>query len=206
LRINTLENHGDVIRYFSIRKNQGTKEQRAVARYGLGLFALKKQQFTKAENIFQQLVKEFPNQPQYTTALARTALDQRQYNIALARYRQAQKSFPRNSAIKFEYITTLLKSGYAKQAYQALKALNQKEKQQPNYYRLLAETNGALNEKAKSHRYMAEYYYATGQTHQAITQIKLAQKSKQLNFYLAAILDERLKYFTEEEKERKQDQ
>jgi len=206
LRINTLENHGDIIRYFSIRKNQGTKEQRAVARYGLGLFALKKQQFKKAENIFQQLVTEFPNQPQYTTALARTALDQRKYNIALARYRQAQKNFPRNSAIKFEYITTLLKSGYAKQAYQALNVLDLKEKQQPNYYHLLAETHGALNQKAKSHRYMAEYYYTTGQTHQAITQIKLAQKSKQLNFYLAAILDERLKYFTEEEKQRKQDQ
>ena len=206
LRINTQENHDDIVRHFSVRKNQGTPEQRAVARYGLGLFALKKQQFKQAEKIFQQLVKEFPNQSQYATALTKTALDAQQYGIALERIRQAQQNFPRNSAIKFEYITTLLKSGHAKQAYQALDALSVKEKQQPNYFHLLAETYGAQKQKAKSHRYMAEYYYATGLTHEAITQIKLAQKSKDLNFYLAAILDERLNYFIEEEKERKRDQ
>jgi len=206
LRINTLENHDDIVRYFSVRKSQGTPKQRAVARYGLGLFALKKQQFKQAEIIFKQLIKEFPSQPQYATAWAKTALDTRRYKVALDRYRQAQKKFPRNKAIKLEFITTLLKAGHAKQAYQALDTLSPKEKRQPSYFHLLAEAHGALNEKAKSHRYMAEYYYATGQTHSAITQIKLAQKSKDLNFYLAAILDERLHYFVQEEQERKRDQ
>jgi predicted Zn-dependent protease len=206
LRINTLKNNDDLVRYFSVRKNLGTSEQRAVARYGLGLLALKKQKFKRAEKNFQQLVNEYPNQPQYATALAKTALDARQYKVALKRYRQAQQNFPRNSAVKLEYITTLLKSGYAKKAYQALDNLNAKEKQQPNYFRLLAEAYGAQKQQAKSHRYMAEHYYATGQTRKAITQIKLAQKSKDLNFYLAAILDERLNYFIGEEQERKRNQ
>lgn len=86
LRINTLDNIDDIMRYFSVRKNQGTLEQRAVARYGLGLIALKKQQFKQAETNFQQLIKEFPNQPQYATAFAKTALDARQYKVALERY------------------------------------------------------------------------------------------------------------------------
>ncbi len=206
LRVNTLGNNDDIVRFFSVRKNQGTPEQRAVARYGLGLIAIKKQQFKQAEQNFQQLVKEFPNQPQYALALAKTALDARQYKVALERYRQAQQNFPRNSAVKLEYITSLLKSGHAKQAYQALDRLSLKEKRQPNYFRLLAETYGAQKQQAKSHRYMAEYYYASGRTQEAITQIKLAQKSKGLNFYLAAILDERLNYFIEEEQERKRNQ
>ncbi len=205
LRIKTLDNYNDILRYFSVRQKQGTPVQRAVARYGLGLIALKKQQFKKAEAIFRQLVHEFPNQSQYLTAWAKTAFESGKFDMALARYNKALKIFPKNTAIQYEYISTLLRSGYAKKAYRALDNLNIKIKHQPTYYRLLAETYGALGKQAESHRYMAEYYYAKGLTPFAITQVKLAQKSKDLNFYLAAILDDRLNYFLEEEKMHQQD-
>lgn len=70
----------------------------------------------------------------------------------------------------------------------------------PIYYQMLAETYGKLHQPAESHRYFAEYYYAMGQTRDAITQIRLAQKSKGLNFYLSSILSERLRFFLDEEK------
>ena len=67
----------------------------------------------------------------------------------------------------------------------------------------MARSYGALHQQAESHRFMAEYYYSIGNTGAAITQIKLAQQSKDLNFYLSAILDQRLNVFIEEEIERK---
>ena len=76
----------------------------------------------------------------------------------------------------------------------------------PVIYRLLAEAYGALDQQAESHRYMAEYYYAMGQPQQAIIQAKLAKNSRDVNFYLAAILDERLNFFIAEEIERKKQQ
>ena len=56
------------------------------------------------------------------------------------------------------------------------------------------------------HRFIAEYYYAIGQTEAAIMQINLAKKSKDNNFYLQAILNDRLRFFQDEEKERKRNQ
>jgi predicted Zn-dependent protease len=60
-----------------------------------------------------------------------------------------------------------------------------------------------LNQPAESNRYLAEYYYASGQTKDAILQIKLAQKSKGLNLQLSAILNERLNFFINEEEARR---
>ncbi|NOT86532.1 MAG: hypothetical protein HOP02_17500, partial [Methylococcaceae bacterium] len=44
---------------------------------------------------------------------------------------------------------------------------------------------------------------ATGQTEAAILQIKLAKKSKDINFYLNSILEDRLNFFINEERERR---
>ena len=137
--------------------------------------------------------------------MARTALDARDYQRAINLYQQAQHNFPGNNAVKIEYISTLLKAGKPKQAYQILKTQSFKKLQQPLYFHLLAQIYGALKQQAKSHRYMAEYYYAKGETQAAITQIKLAQQAKDQNYYLAAILDQRLTFFTNEEIERKSD-
>lgn len=187
-------------KYFESRLNQGTQEQRTVATYGLGLAALSQQKFGEAEQIFQKLKADFPDQPQYGAALARTALEQRQFNKALTLYEKLSSQFPENEAIKLEYITSLLKTGQAEKARKTLFSLSAASQKLPVYYQMLAETYDKLHQPAESHRYFAEYYYAMGQTRDAITQIRLAQKSKGLNFYLSSILRERLNFFLDEEK------
>ncbi len=142
--------------------------------------------------------REHPNQAQYAVALARTALEAKNYPAALAQYQKAVAQFSDNEAIKFEYITSLLRAGNAEQARQNLSALKPKTQQQPLYYELLAQTYSDLNQTAESHRYLAEYYYAMGQTKDAVLHIKLAQRTPGLNFYLSSILSERLNFFMDE--------
>ena len=203
IRVLTSTDNIDTLKYFQLRATQGTTEQRAVARYGLGLCAFNSQRFNEAETVFQQLNKEYPNQPQYEAALARTALDSKNYNIALARYKKLAEQFPDNDAIKLEYISSLLKTGNAELARKNLLLLKPKTRQLPTYSQLLAQVYSDLNQPAESHRYLAEFYYATGQTKEAIMQIKLALKSNGLNFQLSSILNERLNYFTNQEIEAK---
>ena len=74
------------------------------------------------------------------------------------------------------------------------------------YLELLAQTHADLKQMAESHRYLAEYYYAVGHTKTAILQINLAQKEKNLDPYLNAILEERLRFFMEEEKQRRENE
>ncbi len=201
IRVLTGTDSAETLKYFQSRLNQGTVEQRTVARYGTGLIALNTQKFKEAEAIFQALTQEYPNQPQYASGLARTALDSRDYKTALLRYKKLAEQFPENEAIKLEYITSLLKAGDTEQARKNLFSLNTNTQQLPVYYQLLAQIYSNLNQPAESHRYLAEYYFATGQVQDAILQIKLAQKSKGLNFQLSSILSERLNFFMDQEQE-----
>jgi len=206
LRVMTAPDMKIPLAYFKAREHQGTKGQRAIARYGIGLVRLKSRQFDAAENIFQLLVKQYPEQPQYANALAKTAFEAVQYQKSLKLFEKATRQFPSNNAIKIEYISTLLKAGKPERAKAVLQSLSYQSKKQAFYFELIAQTYAELNQPAKSHRYLAEYYYAVGHTRFAILQINLAKKAKGVNFYLQAILDERLNYFLNEERERKLNQ
>lgn len=206
LRVLTGKNDSDTLQYFQVREHQGTDFQRAVASYGIALVRLKTQQFDAAEKTFRQLVERYPNQPQFATALARTALDSRQFDKALRLFKQALYNFPNDTAIKIELIETLLKTGHADQALQTLKTLDSDLQKRPIYYELMAQSQAALDQEVESHRYMAEYYYAKGQTEAAIMQIKLAKQGNELNFYQQAILNERMEFFLNEERQRKRNQ
>ena len=184
---------------FKSRLTQGTAEQRTVALYGTGLIALKAQRYKEAETIFQGLAEQFPNQPHYATALARTALESKNYPVALARYQKLTEQFPNNEAIKLEYITTLIRSGDSGAAKKNLSSLSYKTQERPVYYELLAQVYSDLRQPAESHRYLAEYYYSMGQVQDAIFQIRLAQQSRGLKPHLSAILRERHDFFLDEQ-------
>jgi beta-barrel assembly-enhancing protease len=206
IRVLTATDTEEVLKYFKSRLTQGTTEQRTVARYGMGLIALNGQKFKEAENIFQSLTQQYPEQDEYAAALARTALDSRNYSTALSRYKKLIQQFPDNTAIKLEYINSLLKTDNSEQARKNLLLLNSETRQLPIYWQLLAQVYSNLNQPAESHRYLAEYYFATGQTKNAILQIRLAQQSKGLNFQLSSILSERLTFFLAQEQEARRNQ
>lgn len=191
---------------FKTKQTQGTAEQRTVAKYGLGLLALKAQRYGEAEALFQDLAKQFPGQSHYATALARTALEAKNYRLALTRYQKLSEQYPNKEAIKLEYITTLVRAGEPKLAQQNLTSLSYKAQKMPVYYELLAQVSNDLKQPAESHRYLAEYYYAMGQLQDAIFQIRLAQQSKGLTPQLMAILRDRHDFFLNEQFEAKRAQ
>lgn len=206
LRVLTATDNQASLHYFQANQLQGTEEQRTVARYGEALAHLRNQKFDVAEKMLLNLVTRFPNQPHYLSALARCNLEAKKYDKALKNYQQAIKQFPTNNALKIEYVNALLKTGQPKVAQQILQSLATNFQEHTLYLELLAQSYADLKQMAESHRYIAEYYYAVGQTKTAILQIKLAQKSKPLSVYLSAILDERLRFFMEEEKQRRENE
>ncbi len=193
----------DALKHFFTLENQGTDLQRAIARYGTGLVHLVHMEYPAAAAIFQQLTEQYPQHPQYSYALALTAMESRDYDKANQLFEKADRRFPRNDAIKIEYTRCLLKSGHPEQAKQILSTVSDDQKQRPFYYELQAQTYAGMNQPAESHRYMAEHYFARGQTLDAITQIRLAKQQKNLSYQLQAILDDRMNFFLSEEEERK---
>ena len=205
LRVVTSADKKNTLAHFKALEHQGTKQQQAIARYGIGLIYQYNHEFDEAEKIFKQLRKQYPNQPQYTYAIAKLALTAQKFEKAVSLFEKAVSYFPSNNAIKMEYIVSLLKIKKAEKAQQILQTLNYQVQKKAVYFELLAQIHAMLKQPAESHRYLAEYYYASGQTDVAILQIELAKKVKDNNRYLQAILDQRLIYFLNEEKQRKLD-
>jgi beta-barrel assembly-enhancing protease len=203
LRALTGRDQNDSLRYFQSIQQQGTPEQRAVGRYGEALVYLQSQQFNAAEQILKNLIAAYSEQPFYVGALARCYAEAKQYEKAAKVYQQAIKQFPTNQALKIDYTSTLLKAGQPKQAQQVLKTLPTDFQEHSLYLELLAQSYADLKQMAESHRYLAEYYYAIGQTETAILQTRLALQEKSADDYLKAILEERLRFFMEEEKQRR---
>ena len=185
----------DIRAILQARLHQGLPEQRTVAQYGLGLLALKTQNFAEAETIFQNLTKTFPEQSHYAAALARTALESSNYKLALARFQKLAAQFPENDAIKLEYVGALLKAGEALTAKNVLQKLSLKTQKLPIFSELLAQIYGDLNQPAESHRYLADYYFAMGATQQAILQIRLAQQIRGISPQMLSILRDKLTFF-----------
>ena len=169
----------------------------------MGLAYLEMQQYESANNMFEQLVAEYPNQPQYIAALARTAVESHNYDKANKLFASAVNKFPNNDPLKEEYIRSLLKSAQPQAALQVLENLPDKQKTQLFYFELMAEAQAALNHPGESHRYLAEYYYAAGQTDEAILQIRLARNEKDLSYQLLAIISDRLNFYLNEQEEHK---
>ena len=203
LRVFSITDKNVALQYFKVRAKQGVKNQQAVARYGIALVYQQQRKYSKAEKIFKKLSKEYPNQSQYVYAEAKTALDAQHYKTALRLLEKARNRFPNNNAIKIEYISTLLKNNQPELAKSILQSLGNDLKTQVWYYELLSRSYAKLNQSAESHRYLAELYYALGQTESAILQINLAKKGKGINIYLQEILNERLGFFENEVRERK---
>ena len=97
----------------------------------------------------------------------------------------------------------MLKQDKADLARKYLLALSPQEQQMTVYWSLLAEAYNKINQPAESHRYLAEYYFAMGQTKDAIYQIRMALESKGLSFQLSSILSDRLNFFQNQEQEAK---
>ncbi|MCX7084159.1 MAG: M48 family metalloprotease [Methylococcales bacterium] len=203
IRVISDANQIDTKNYFNSRLTQGTAEQRTIAKYGLGLVALKNEKFSEAEAIFQELAKSNPEQSHYASALARTSFNSHNYPQALSRYKKLLEQFPDNDAIKLEYIAALLKSKNAELARTQLLALSYETHKIPVYWELLGQAYSELNQPAESHRYLAEYYFAMGEIQDAILQLRLAKTSPGLNFQLSSILNERLNFILNKQAEAK---
>jgi len=204
IRVLSEEKPEQTIKQFSALLDQGTTDQQAANRYGLALAHLANRNFASARAQLRSLIQQYPRISHFASALAKTELESKNYDTALKYYAKAMEEFPDNDAVTLDYVQTLLKANKPAKAQKIISRYNRSHTPALLTYELLAQAYGDLGKKAESHRYVAEYYYLSGNTHAAIVQTKIALKNVKGSFYLNAILEERLKKFMTEEKLRKQ--
>jgi len=201
LRVHSLKNPKEAIGYFHGLYNQGTKQQQAVTRYGLALALVADHRAEEGIKLLQELQAEYPNQSHFINALAKTEMDRNNVAKAMETFALARDRFPGNDAIRLNYAQALLTDKKPEQARNLIVEILQ-QTVTPDIYEMLAKAYSGLGNEAESHRYLGEAYYADGQTNVAILHMKLARKYSGNNYYLNSVIDDRLRKFSDEEKER----
>ncbi len=199
LRARTAGSAREAMDFFKAMTGQGTKVQQDVTSYGMALALMRGARAEEAKPIFQKLMQAYPDQSQFANALAEAELDTKNFAKASRLFETALQRFPGNRALMLNYVRTLLMTGKALQAGKLLHDYTRYHATTPEVYELMAETYSRVGSEAESHRYLAEAYYAAGQTRTAIMQLRLAKKTAGDNFYLNSVLDERLRELQAEE-------
>jgi predicted Zn-dependent protease len=203
LRAETTRNPAEAIDYFKAVMNQGTPLQKDISRYGYALALMRVGKPEQSEEILRKLVQRYADQSHFYSALAEVEQARGDYPKALSWLETALQRFPSNRTLAMDYAQALLKAGKPEQARKQLEGYARHNAANPDIFGLLAQTYSKLGKDAESHRFLAEYYYATGQTKAAILQLGIAHKMAGSNFYLNSVIDDRLRDLLEEEKERK---
>ena len=171
---------------------------RDAEQYGYALSLIETGEFDKAREVLNELLKQDSDRIAYLLARARLESRANHHQQAIAYFKQALANYPGNGPLTLAYAQALLRGGKPAEARQLITAYQRSKPDEPEFYKLLAEAEAALGNSANTHIAMGEYYYRIGQTHQAIDQLSLALKNKQIDFYNTSRIEARLNEFQEE--------
>lgn len=162
-------------------------------RYGLVLALMDSGQLAAAEEPLRTLLKHDPNRTVYRLAEAELMQRQGKVGAALAVYADALANAPRNAIVTYAYSEALLDSDDAPTASRLLKTYLRSPTPYPVFYRLLARAEASQGHSADAYEAMAEFYYQTGQSHDALTQLKLASQVQGLDFIQISRIEARMR-------------
>ena len=183
---------------FAKSLKSGRYLDRDAEQYGYALSLIETGDFNKARGILNELLKQDPDRIAYLLARASLESMANEHPQAIAHFKQALANYPGNGPLTLAYAQALLRAGKPAEARQLINEYQRTKPDEPEFYKLLAEAEAALGNTAQTHIAMGEYYYRIGQTHQAIDQLSLVLKNKQLDFYNASRIEARLTEFQEE--------
>ncbi len=198
LRVLTATDKREVREEFRANLAQGRYADRAAERYGYALALLETGDAAAAAAQLAPLLERDPDRIAYRALQARLARVRGQTRRALALYREALAVAPDNAVLTYGYAETLLAAGRHDEAATVLAAYLRQPGRAPAFYRLLARVETERGRSADAHEAMAEYYYQTGLTHQALDQLQVARREGRLDFYQASRIDARIRAWEEE--------
>lgn len=198
LRALTSNNPKRTLNKFEQNLASGRYANKTAEQYGYALALLENNMHQKAAKVIDPLLKNDPQRIAYLLAHAKQLRLAGKMTQAINTYTKALKLYPKNEALTLQYVEMLLTNQQADKVIKVLTPLLRNTPSTPYFYKLLAQAEGQLKHDASRHIALAEYYYHIGQTHQALTQLKLALKDKTADFYQRSRIEARQKEFQQE--------
>ena len=183
------------------KKARQTDSDNNLIRYEYALVLLYNNQLKEALTISRELLDQEPEKINNIALQAEIDYTLGRYTDAEPLLTKALGLYPKHPWLTMLYAKTLIADKKPQQASQQLRTLitEQARFALPSYYHLLAKAQqqaGALIDSALS---LAEYYYQTGQTHSAISQLEKAlDTSDKVDSYNRQRLEAKLEFLKEQ--------
>ncbi|HEX4597523.1 MAG TPA: M48 family metalloprotease [Burkholderiaceae bacterium] len=188
----------DALTYFSDQVERHTAPDEVAAYYGLALAQLKLKQARKA--LDSALTARKATQASsamldkvVVEASFDAAKDDSEREAALKLARDATTHFPISRLTAIEYIDLLQRMGRHRQAVDYLHSQLAVTHSDSRYFKMLAISHAALQQKTLQHQATAELYVLQGSVPAAVDQLKLARTAADADFYTMSEVDARLR-------------
>lgn len=165
----------------------------AAVHYALARAQLAKKNYPAAEQELVTLRRLKTASPILETLAAELKSARGDAPGSLQVYRDARGRYPQSRAVAYGYIEALLAANDAQEALRTARAELENHPGDPRLHGLQAKSYAALGKRLQQHRAQAELYVLQGQLPAAISQLQLAQKAGDGDFYELSAVDARLR-------------
>ncbi len=168
------------------------------ARYGLVASLLRATDYKRAKSEMAALEKMAPPHPMIDAMAGHVFLDAGDVNLAIDRFGSALTRYPNKMQLVYDYPEALLAAKRPKDAVVFLERELVRFPDDGRLHQTAAKAYAELGSQMQQHRHQAEFYAWQGDLRGAVTQLELASKATDGDFYQASVVETRLRTLRKE--------
>jgi predicted Zn-dependent protease len=194
------------IAYFdeSIRERKYNNE--VAAHYGLVASLLRAKEFPRAKAELAKLEKMAPPDPMIDAMAAHVLLDAGDVTAAIQRFESALVKYPNKMQLIYDYPDALIAGNRTKEAVAYIENQLVRYPNDGRLHRTAAKAYASLGNRMQQHRHQGELYAWQGDLRGAVTQLELAMKAGDGDFYQTSVVETRLRTLRKELQEQQEQQ
>lgn len=186
----------DAIGWFRDRIKDAEDETRLLAdQYGLAIALQRQREFEEARRLVNRLLEQRPEHLAFQLQLADLNRDSGRIDESIGQLAELNHAFPGNPAITLPYAGALLFDRDPERAATASRVLREQilhKTDDPRVYELYARSANIAGDEVRASEAMAEAYYLRGGVDEAMQQLEMLTRRKDLDYYQRARVAARL--------------
>ncbi len=168
------------------------------ARYGLVASLLRAQNTTRAKSELVALEKVAPPHPMIDAIAAHVYQEAGDIDLALKRFEDALARYPNKMQFIYDYPDALIAANRARDAAAFAERELLRFPTDGRLHRTAAKAYATLGNRMQQHRHQAELFASRGDLRAAVSQLELAVKAGDGDFYQSSVVETRLRTLRQE--------
>jgi predicted Zn-dependent protease len=183
----------DAVAFFERALAEQKYNSLVATRYGLVASLLRAKDYTRAKEIIADLDRTGPSHPMIDAIAGHVLMESGDIEGAIKRFKSGLALYPNKKQLIMDYPQALLTAGRPAEASAFVETELLRFPDDGPLHLVAARAYAAQNMESKQYLHQGEYYVWQGNLRNAITQLELASKAKDADFYSASVIDTRLK-------------